>query len=160
MSGTDLSTNSTEGPISDVEARAGSAALLLRLSMGLLLLAHSLVLKVGTFTVAGTVAYFESIGYPGALAYLVIAGETLAGVALILGVFSRWAALAMVPIMIGAALEHVGNGWVFSSQGGGWEFPVLWTVLLIVQALLGDGRFSLAQRLKANPKYRAAFQYS
>jgi putative oxidoreductase len=38
-------------------------------------LAHGLLLKVFTFTIPGTVAYFQSIGYPGFFAYLVIAGE-------------------------------------------------------------------------------------
>lgn len=133
----------------NLETRYDLAALLLRLSMGLLLLAHSLVLKVGTFTVAGTVGYFESIGYPGFFAYLVIGGEALAGLALLAGLFSRWAALAMIPIMLGATLEHLGNGWVFSAEGGGWEFPVLWTVLLVMQAILGDGRLSLAGWLRA-----------
>lgn len=136
----------------NTELRTDLAALLLRASMGALFLAHSLILKVGTFTVAGTVSYFESIGYPGALAYLVIAGEALAGLALLLGFHGRLASLAMVPVMLGAALEHAANGWVFSAQGGGWEFPLLWTVLLFVQALLGDGRFSLtAVRQRQTP---------
>ena len=59
------------------------------------------------------------------------------------GVFTRWISRALLPIMIGATLQHTGNGWVFSAQGGGWEFPVFWTVLLGVQALLGDGAFAL-----------------
>ena len=57
------------------------AALLLRVSLGVLFLAHGLLLKVLTFTIPGTVGYFQSIGYPGTFAYLVIAGEIGAGVA-------------------------------------------------------------------------------
>lgn len=132
------------------EARVDLAALLLRLGMGTLFLAHSLILKVMAYTVAGTAEYFVSIGYPGFFAYLVIAGEAVAGIALILGVHSRWAAIAMIPIMAGATLEHVGNGWVFSAPGGGWEFPAFWIVLLVVQALLGDGRYTVASLLKPN----------
>ena len=56
------------------------AALLLRISLGVLLLAHGLLLKVLTFTVPGTVGFFQSIGYPGYFAYLVIAGEIGAGI--------------------------------------------------------------------------------
>ena len=67
------------------------AALLLRVSLGALLLAHGLLLKVFTFGIAGTAGYFESIGYPALFAYLVIAGEILGGIALILGVWTRWA---------------------------------------------------------------------
>jgi hypothetical protein len=46
------------------------------------------------------------------------------------------------PILIGATLQHVGNGWLFSAKGGGWEFPAFWAVLLVVQALLGDGAYA------------------
>ena len=115
------------------------AALLLRISLGVMFLAHGLLLKVFTFTVAGTVGYFESLGYPGFFAYLVILGEIGGGIALILGAHTRTMALLLLPIMIGATLQHTGNGWVFSAKGGGWEFPVFWTAMLFVQALLGDG---------------------
>lgn len=115
------------------------AALLLRVSLGVLLLAHGLLLKVFTFTIPGTVGYFESIGYPGFFAYLVILGEIGGGLALILGVWTRAISLLLLPILIGATLQHAGNGWVFSGENGGWEFPAFWTVMLVVQALLGDG---------------------
>jgi len=128
------------------------AAFLLRVSMGALFLAHGLM-KVFIFTIPGTVAYFEQIGYPGIFAYAVILGELGGGLLLVLGVYSRWIALALVPLMIGATLQHAGNGWLFSGAGGGWEFPAWWTVLLGVQALLGDGAFALklpvAERLSA-----------
>jgi putative oxidoreductase len=119
------------------------AALVLRVALGVMFLAHGLVLKVMTFTVPGTVGYFQSIGYPAAFAYIVIAAEILGGIALILGVWTRAVALLFMPIMIGATLQHLGNGWVFNAKGGGWEFPVFWTVALAVQALLGSGAYAL-----------------
>ena len=119
------------------------AAFLLRVALGMLFLAHGLILKVLTFTIPGTVGYFESIGYPGAFAYLVILGEIGGGLLLIAGVYTRWIALALLPILIGATLQHAGNGWVFNAPGGGWEFPAFWTLLLVVQSLLGDGAFAL-----------------
>jgi len=119
------------------------AALLLRLSLGVMLLAHGLLLKVFTFGVAGTVGFFESIGYPGFFAYLVIIGEIGGGIALILGVWTRAISLLLLPILIGATLQHAGNGWLFSAPNGGWEFPAFWTVTLVVQALLGRGAFAL-----------------
>ena len=121
---------------------ASYAALLLRVSLGVMFLAHGLILKVMTFTVAGTVGYFESIGYPAIVAYLVMLGEIGGGIALILGVYTRTISLLLVPLMIGATLQHVGNGWVFSAPNGGWEFPVFWTVTLLVQALLGAGAYA------------------
>ncbi len=118
------------------------AAFLLRVSLGVLFLAHGLLLKVLTFGIPGTVGYFQSLGFPGFFAHLVILGEIGGGLALILGVYTRTIAMLLLPIMIGATLQHIGNGWVFSGQGGGWEFPAFWTVLLFVQALLGDGAFA------------------
>lgn len=118
------------------------AVLLLRLSLGALLIAHGLLLKVFTFTIPGTVGYFESIGYPGFLAYLVILAEIGGGLALLLGLWTRQTALLLVPILIGATLQHAGNGWLFTAPKGGWEFPAFWTVMLVVQALLGDGAYA------------------
>jgi putative oxidoreductase len=115
---------------------------LLRISLGLMLLAHGL-LKVFVFTIPGTVGFFESIGYPGFFAYLVILGELGGGLLLILGIQTRIVALAMVPILIGATLQHLPQGWVFSNEGGGWEFPAFWTVALMAQALLGSGTFAV-----------------
>ncbi|CAO3416976.1 DoxX family protein [Azospirillum doebereinerae] len=127
-----------------IDARtAPYAALILRVGLGLLFLAHGLVLKVMTFGVAGTVGFFESLGYPGFFAYLVILGEIGGGLLLIAGAYTRWIALALLPIMIGATLQHAGNGWVFNAPNGGWEFPAFWTALLAVQALLGDGAFAV-----------------
>jgi putative oxidoreductase len=118
------------------------AAVLLRVSLGIMLLAHGLLLKVFTFTVPGTVGYFESIGFSGFFAYLVIGAEILGGIALILGVWTRAVALLALPILIGATIQHIPNGWLFSAANGGWEFPAFWTVPLAVQALLGDGVYA------------------
>ena len=125
---------------------AAYGALLLRVSLGVLALAHGL-LKVFVFTVPGTVQFFQSLGYPALFAYLVILGEIAGGLALIAGVWTRVISLLMLPILIGAALAHLGNGWLFSAPNGGWEFPVFWTAALLVQALLGDGTYALKLRL-------------
>lgn len=121
---------------------APQAIALLRIASGGLLLTHGLI-KLLIFTPAGTAGFFESIGFPGIFAYPVIAGEIGLGLAMIIGFMSRWAALAAIPIMLGAIVPHAGNGFTFSNAGGGWEFPALWTILLVVQALLGDGAWAL-----------------
>lgn len=119
------------------------AALTLRVSLGILFVAHGL-LKLLVFTPAGTAGFFESLGLPGFLAYLTITLELIGGPALILGIATRWISLALLPILIGAALfAHSGNGWLFANEGGGWEFPVFWAMALITQALLGDGPFAI-----------------
>ena len=46
------------------------AALLLRLSLGVMFLAHSVYLKAFVFTLPGTAQFFQSIGLPGLFAYL------------------------------------------------------------------------------------------
>ncbi len=119
-------------------------ALLLRVSLGVMIIAHSLVLKWMTFTLAGTAQYFESIGLPGPLAYVTFFAELIGGILLILGVQSRWVALGLLPILAGATWVHLGNGWVFSAPGGGWEYPLYLIVLSVAQALLGDGAYALS----------------
>jgi putative oxidoreductase len=121
---------------------AAIAALLLRLSLGTLFIAHAL-LKYFVFTLPGTAEFFVSLGLPGFLGYATFAAELVGGVLLILGVNTRFVALALVPILLGATFAHAGNGWLFSAPNGGWEYPAFWTVTLIVQALLGDGAYAL-----------------
>lgn len=117
-------------------------ALLLRLALGVMLLAHGL-LKVLVFTLPGTVQFFESKGFPGALAYAVIAAEIGGGLLMIAGIRARWIALAMVPLLLGAASVHLPNGWLFSAPGGGWEYPVFLALAALVQFMIGDGALAL-----------------
>jgi putative oxidoreductase len=121
---------------------ADYAALLLRVGLGVLFLAHA-ALKIFVFTIPGTVGFFESIGYPGFAAYLVIVAELAGGVALIAGFQVRLVSVALIPVLIGATLVHLPNGWLFTSANGGWEFPAFWTVTLAVQALLGAGAYAV-----------------
>lgn len=119
------------------------AALVLRVSSGGLFIAHGL-LKLLVFTPAGTAGFFQSLGLPGPLAYGTIAAELIGGAALILGLQTRLVALALVPVLLGAAVfAHGGNGWLFSSEGGGWEFPVFWALVNLAIAGLGAGAFAL-----------------
>jgi putative oxidoreductase len=120
------------------------ATALLRISLGTMYLAHSMVLKLMTFGLMGTAGYFMSIGLPGWLAYLTFAAEAVGGALLVLGIQSRIAALALVPALAGAIIwAHGANGWVFTAPGGGWEYPLYLIVLSIAQAMLGDGAFAL-----------------
>jgi putative oxidoreductase len=118
------------------------AALVLRVSLGVMFIAHAL-LKLWVFTLPGTAQFFQSLGLPGPVGYLTFAAELVGGVLLIAGVGSRWVSLALVPILLGATWVHAGNGWLFSAPNGGWEYPAFWTVALVVQVLLGNGAYAL-----------------
>jgi putative oxidoreductase len=122
---------------------APHAALILRVALGALFLAHA-GLKIFVFTPAGTAQFFGSLGLPQALAYLTILAEVAGGVALILGFHARWAALALIPILVGAIVTvHGPAGFFFTNPKGGWEFLAFWIVALLAQALLGDGAYAL-----------------
>lgn len=124
-------------------SNADLAATILRVTMGILFLAHAW-LKLVIFTPAGTVGFFESLGFPGFLAYLVIAAELAGGIALIAGVWTRLVSLALVPVLLGSIYApHGASGFFFSNEGGGWEFPMFWAIALVVQALLGDGAYAV-----------------
>jgi putative oxidoreductase len=119
-------------------SRAG--ATLLRVALGIMFIAHSVVLKYFTFTLAGTAQYFVSIGLPGFLAYVVFALEAVGGVLLVLGIRTRWVALGLVPVLLGAMWAHLGNGWVFNAPNGGWEYPLFLVVISLVVAAQAAGR--------------------
>jgi putative oxidoreductase len=129
--------------IPDTRDTTPYAAFLLRVTLGVAFLAHGLLLKIGTFGLAGTMGFFGSIGYPPVFGAIVAIAETAAGIALLAGVWVRAVSLLTIPIMIGATIQHLPAGWVFSARGGGWEFPAMWTVLMLVQAGLGAGAFAL-----------------
>lgn len=131
------------------ERNIAYATALLRISLGVMFLAHSVLLKYFMYTLPGTAGFFESLGLPGFLAYVVFWAEAVGGLLLVLGVGTRWVAAAMIPILVGALWTHAGNGWVFSGANGGWEYPLYLVVLSVAQFLLGDGAFALGPKLFA-----------
>ena len=120
------------------------AATLLRITLGVMFIAHAM-LKYVVFTLPGTVKFFESIGLPGPLAYVTFAAELIGGLLILGGVYARYVALALVPILLGATWAHAGNGWVFTAPNGGWEYPAFLAIAAIVVALLGDGKFAIVK---------------
>jgi len=123
------------------------ATLILRLALAVMFFAHAW-LKLAIYTPAGTVKYFQSIGLPGFVAYVTIAGELAVGAGLLLGVLTRIAALGGCVIVLGTIVTvHGSKGWLFTNKDGGWEYPAFWLVALIVQVLLGDGAWALGPEL-------------
>jgi putative oxidoreductase len=118
------------------------AAAILRTGLGVMFIAHAL-LKIFVFTVPGTVQFFQSVGLPGAFAYVTITAELIGGGLLILGVYTRIVALALLPVLLGALWVHSGNGWLFTSANGGWEYPAFLALSAVVVAVLGGGRYTL-----------------
>ncbi|MCI1118959.1 DoxX family protein [Stenotrophomonas maltophilia] len=135
--------HTTTAPVSPL---APYGATLLRLALGVLFLAHALT-KLLVFAPAGTAAYFESLGLPGALGYLTIGVELVITVALLLGVYARWVGLVGVPLLLGTIVTvHGANGFGFANAGGGWEYPAFWALALVVLFLVGDGKWTLRSR--------------
>jgi putative oxidoreductase len=125
------------------QSTAPYAALILRVSLGIMFLAH-VGLKIFVFTIPGFVGFFASMGLPAILAYGVIALELLGGVALILGIYASWVAVPLALEMLGTVvLVHGANGWLFTNKGGGWEYPAFWAICLAVLYLLGDGAMAI-----------------
>ena len=122
---------------------ADKAALINRVALGCMFIAHAL-LKSVVYTLSESAQFFESLGIPGWLAYVVTFGEIVGGAALVLGIRARWAAMALLPVLLGTLWVHSGNGWLFSSPNGGWEYSAMLIVVSVVQILLGDGAFALA----------------
>jgi putative oxidoreductase len=121
---------------------ASYAALILRISLGLMFIAHAL-LKIMAFTPAGTVGFFASLGVPGWFAYPVMGAELVGGILLVAGIQTRIVAVALVPVLIGAiVLVHGANGWLYTNENGGWEYSAFLVMASFAQALLGDGACS------------------
>jgi putative oxidoreductase len=120
---------------------------ILRITLGFVLLTHSLYLKMIVFTLHGTAQYFASIGLPEMLAYLVFSIEVGSGLALLLGFNTRFFSALVIPVLLGATWAHSSNGWLFTNTGGGWEYPLLLSVMAIAQLGLGNGKYAISTYL-------------
>jgi putative oxidoreductase len=130
---------------------AETGALVLRVGLGLMFIAHAL-LKYFVFTLPGTAQFFASLGLPSFLGYVTFAAELAGGVLLALGVYARYVALALVPILLGATWAHAGNGWVFSAPNGGWEYPAFLALAAIVQFFIGDGALAIRRSTRGTDR--------
>lgn len=124
------------------------AAFVLRLALAVMFLAHGFT-KVFVFTLPGTAQFFASVGFPGWMAYPVAGAEVFGGLFLLIGLYPRLVAAALLPVLIGASTVHLANGWSFANANGGWEYPVFLIAAALVQVLMGDGAFAL----KSSPRF-------
>ncbi|APE32488.1 DoxD-like family protein [Halomonas aestuarii] len=136
-----------------LHSRAGMAALLLRVPVGLILAAHGAQKLFGWFGgygLEGTGQWLASIGLaPGALMALLAGGaEFFGGLALVLGLLTRPAALVSAFTMLVAIFAvHIGNGLFMSNNG--YEYALTLFAATSALTLQGAGRFSLDTLLLA-----------
>ena len=116
--------------------------LALRIALGVMFIAHAW-LKLAVFTVAGFEGFLGKIGLPAILAWPIILAELLGGLAILLGVYGRLVAVALLPILLGAIFVHAPNGWLFNVPNGGWEYPAFMALTALGYALIGDGAYAL-----------------
>jgi putative oxidoreductase len=116
--------------------------LVLRVALGVMFVAHAL-LKYVVFTMPGFEGFLAQIGMPTFLAWPIFLAELIGGIALILGVYGRYVSIALLPVLLGAAFIHAGNGWLFNAPGGGWEYPAFLALASVTHILIGDGAYAL-----------------
>jgi putative oxidoreductase len=115
---------------------------ILRAALGIMFISHA-YLKVGVFGIAGFQGYLAQTGMPTLLAWPIILAELVGGIALLFGIYGRLAAVALMPVLLGAVAVHAPNGWVFNAPGGGWEYPAFLAAAAFGQALIGEGALAL-----------------
>jgi putative oxidoreductase len=114
----------------------------LRAAVGLMFIAHAM-LKYAVFTIPGFAGFLGQLGYPAALAWPIFLAELLGGAAILVGFYGRWVQAALLPVLVGAVLVHAPNGWLFTAQNGGWEYPAFLVVAAVTHILAGDGAFAV-----------------
>ena len=123
-----------------------------RIVLGIIFFAHGAQKMLGWYGGPGLASsmrtFTEHLHLPATLAFLLIAGEFFSGIGLIVGLFSRIAALAIVLTMVGAiATVHFRFGlflnWFGNQQGHGIEYHLLAIALAMVVVVRGGGAFSL-----------------
>jgi len=132
-------------------SEAGAAALILRVPVGLILAAHGAQKLFGWFGgngLAGTAGWLSSMGMEPGLLMAILAGgaEFFGGLALVLGLLTRPAALVAAFTMLVAIFSvHISNG-LFAADGG-YEYALTLMVALLALAVQGGGAISMDKAL-------------
>lgn len=125
----------------------GYGLLVLRVAVGVTFFAHGW-LKFHGMGMAGTTGFFTNLGIPAPalMAWVVVLVEMLAGIALILGIFTLPAGLLLTADMIGVLLTAKRGASLIGQKSYELELVLLAGALAL--ALAGPGMFSLAQSLR------------
>ena len=121
---------------------SATGAMLLRMGLGVMWIAHAL-LKWFVFTIPGFAGWLEDQGIHEIMAWPVFLFELIGGVMILVGFYGRYASAVLVPVLLVAAWTHMSNGWLHTSEGGGWEYPLFLVLASVVHVLIGDGRFAM-----------------
>lgn len=122
---------------------AAYGATLLRLILGIVYVMHAYLALV-VLGPSGMIAYQvkNGIPFPEIATWYLIVVHGLGGIFLVLGIFARWAALANVPVMLGAiSFVHLRNG--FFAHQNGYEYVLVLLVGSLAVAMIGGGALSL-----------------
>ena len=94
---------------------------------------------------------FAQLGLPYPLVFVLVAGlcEFSAALALGVGFLTRLTAVCTVLYLLVSTYlgGHFSSGFIWVSAGGGWEYPVLWVLIVSAFAIFGPGYFSVDQLL-------------
>lgn len=127
-----------------------------RVGLGWIFVYHGAGTLFGAFGGSGIhpqAVYFAHVAHlrPGTF-FAVLGGiiECFGGAAVALGILGRLAALGLVGDMVIAMITVTfGNGIIGDASGSGYELNIALAALALVIAILGTGRFSLDQALRA-----------
>lgn len=124
--------------------------LVLRIAVGVVFAIHG-AQKLWMFGIDGTAGFLGSLGIPlpQIAAIVVILVELVGGLALLIGLGTRYvAALLAVNMAVALVTVHLANG--FFVDGGGVEFVLVLLAAALFFALNGGGSFAVDRRLSAN----------
>lgn len=132
-------------------AAAGWGLLVLRFTLALILWPHGAQKVLGWFGGAGWdgtyQTFTEKMGIPPLLARVAMLTEFCAPICLVLGLFTRVAALGVMIMMLVAMTKHIKNGyfanWSGKKAGEGIEFHVLYAGAALALLLTGPGPWSI-----------------
>lgn len=145
-----------------IRTRDDSVIAILRLTLGVLFIAHGSQNMLGSFGGPGfveTLNSFETMGIPRTLGVLAIAAEFFGGIALIVGFLGRVAALGIMTNMVVAiAMVHAQHGffmnWTGTQAGEGYEYHLLTIAMALALVIRGSGAFSADLTLTRNMEPR------
>jgi len=139
--------------------------LVLRLMLGVVVFPHGAQKLFGWFGgygFAGTMGYFtETVGLPWIVGLVVMLLESLGAILLILGLATRYLAVAYIVLAFGIVFSsHIGNGffmnWFKVQAGEGYEYFLLWIGMALSLVFTGGGKYSLDAWLKRTIDKQAA----